>query len=350
MEEYPSGGERMGRFFAYAVGALSIWPSTPGFAHSIKQQLGAYTDNKGMTRQRVGYDINVEAKPPVQSLTAASIDLTVARDRYRQDETESSDYDKKIYGGNLRTNDRVSANLSETWNRLTDTRLVGAYASDGKIRSRTYGAGASTWIHHETVRLSFDVTRTILEQPLYQVLDLDFQEVGNPTVASSAGATVGVRHLATPTTILDYTASHVVTENRPDTNVGAVSVRQFVRPLDGAVHGSVTRAVNRGYVATDTTYGQVDAWIYEVAWLENLWQGARARAGYRYYKEDETTRAYQDETELGTDTASLSFAQDLPKTATNLGVPLTLDASAARFVTNVAVQATAFEFGVTAKF
>ena len=45
-----------------------------------------------------------------------------------------------------------------------------------------------------------------------------------------------MRHLATPTTIVDYTGSYTVMQNRPDEKAGSVAVRQYVPPA-----GSRTR-------------------------------------------------------------------------------------------------------------
>ncbi len=325
----------------------------PSFAHSIKQKAAGYEDTDGHTRQRVAYDMTIDGGAAKSvPLTDSTYSLQIQSDQFQNSEVTNDNYDREVYdGSDFRQTQRATLATTHTWDRLTETRLLAAYATDQKVKSKTWAVGMSQWIWSETIRLAVDLSRTILEQPLYQVLDFDSQEIGNPTIASSTGSTVGVRHLAGPTTILDYTVGYTMTENRPDTKTGTVAIRQFLPPLDGAIHASATRADNRGYVTTESNYGQVDAWFGELAYLQNLWKGGHLRSGFRYYKEDEITRAYEDEKVFGSDTGSLGLSQDLPKGAIdNVAVPLTLEASAARYLTNVGIAATSFEAGVTAKF
>lgn len=335
---------------AVLLAANTVAPAA--LAHTITQKLGSYQDNGGMQRERVAFDATVDGAKNRGALTDSSYSLSLSQDTYQDhDVAEDDAYTKEVYGEGYRVNDAASVSATQTWDRITETRVMGAYSTDRHVKTRSWAAGASEWTRHETVRVGFDLSRTIVEQPFYEILDYDSREVGNPTIASSTGATVSVRHLATSTTIMDYSASHVATDNRPDSNSGTVGVRQFVPPANGAVHVSATRAVNRGYIGTDTSYGQVDAWIVDTAWLQNLWTGARARLGYRYYKEDETTRVYEDEKVFGSDTVSLGFSQEIPKGAVdNLPGPLTVEAAAARYVTNTNVAARSYEVGVAAKF
>ena len=51
---------------------------------------------------------------------------------------------------------------------------------------------------------------------------------------------------------------------------------------------------------------------------------------------------------FGSDTASVGLAQDLDKKTT--GVPMAVEAVAARYLTNTKLAATTFEVGLTAKF
>jgi hypothetical protein len=162
---------------------------------------------------------------------------------------------------------------------------------------------------------------------------------------------IGVRHLATPTTIVDYGLSQVAADNRPHANSGSIGVRQFVPPVEGAVQITGTRSYNRGYVTTDSTYGQVDAWIGEVAWLQTIAPGGKCRVGYRYYREDETTRAFENEQVFGSDTMSVGLSQDVPKEAVDsLPTPVTLELAYARYLTNAGISASSYEFGVSARF
>lgn len=329
----------------------AFWPVAAS-AHSVTQTIGAYNDNNGLQRERVAFDVLVDGGAhALGGMTDSTYAVTVQRDQFHRTNMKDDDFDREIYQTSYNVNDYASVSANQTWDKVTETRVLAAYGSDHKIRSRTWATGASQWLAHETVRVSFDLSRTIVERPLFGVLDFDSVTTAEPTISSQTGATLGVRHLARATTVIDYTVGHTVAENRPPADRGGIAIRQFVPALDGALHASATRALNRGYVASDTTYGQVDSWIGEVAWFQSLWKGALSKIGYRYYREDETTRAYGDELQFGSDTITAGLSQELPKGATSgLSRPLTLELKGARYLTNVRVAAATVELGVTAKF
>jgi hypothetical protein len=320
------------------------------FAHSVKQKAGTYADNQGRERQRMQMDLGFET-PSSGRMSASSLSLSAGRDLYVFGDGDDSARNRELYGENLREQNIFTIAATQTWERVTDTRISATSQNDDKVHARSFSAGASQWYYGETIRVSYDLSRTVVEQPEFRFLDYDSQEVGNPPIVSSVGSTVGVRHLASTTTIMDYTVSRIENENRPATNAATAGVREFLPSANAAIHVNVNRSYNRGYIGNDTTYGQVDAWSFETAWLQTLWLGASGRMAYRYYKEDETTKAYQDEKVFGSDMYSVSFVQHLGKKAVdNLNVPLQLEAGAAKYLTNVGVAANSYEMGLTAKF
>lgn len=320
-------------------------------AHALRQKVAGYRDNQGLSRERLSLNTTVDAGAGKSGLSDSNFQLLLQRDQYRLESMEERKYEEEIYGSSFRVNNTATLGANQTWDKITETRVMGSYQTDGEVRARSFSGGASQWLNHETVRLSFDVSRTIVERPLFAILDFDSETVAEPTLATSTGASVGLRHLATPTTIVDYGTSRVESVGRPASQSGTVAVRQFLPPLRGALHAGALRALNRGYISNDTTYGQVDAVSYDAAYLQNLWRGALARVGYRYYKEDETTRAYADEKVFGSDTISAGLSQELPKGAVDgLSQPLTVEISGARYLTNTGIAATTGELGVTARF
>jgi hypothetical protein len=335
---------------ALAAALILLLASTTAAAHSVKQKAGSYIDNQGRERQRLQMDLVYDGKGS-GSVSSSSLTVSAGRDNYVFSEETDSDYNQLVYGDRTHTQNNVTVSGNLTWDRLTDTRALVSMQSDGKVTARTGSVGASQWLYHETLRVSYDLSRTIVEQPEYKFLDYDSQEVGNPTLVTSVGATVGVRHLASTTTIRDYSVSRIENENRPATNTGTVGVREFFPSVNGALHANVTRAYNRGYIGTDTTYGQVDAWSFETAWLRDFGRGASGRLAYRYYQEDETTRAYEDEKVFGSDMFSLSVVQEITKKMVDsVTVPLQIEAGAAKYLTNVGVAANSYEMGVSARF
>lgn len=331
-----------------AVGLLS--PMSAG-AHTIRQKAGVYRDNNGLERSRVGLDGSLDFSLGGEQLTNTSYTLGVSRDTFKYDDLASNKYQSSVYESDTRTQDAASVAATQTWKKITDTRVVGAYTADARSRSRTLGVGASRWIAGETWQLSFDVSRTKSERPEFEIVDYDSEIVAAPTDATSTGTSFGVRNLSTPTTITIANVTEIRSSDRPVTRIGSLGVRQFVIPANGALHLTGTRAYNRGKLTTENTYGEVDAWQADVAWLQTLWRGASGRIAYRWYREDETTRAYADELVFGSDMVHLGLAQELPKVGVgSREVPLTVEMSGTRYATNSNVNAGSLEFGLSGKF
>ena len=302
-------------------------------------------------RNRVGVDGALDFSTGGQVLTNTTYSLGASRDTYKYDALSTNKYQEKIYESASRRQDSASITATQTWKKITDTRVLGSFSTDGKATTRTAGVGASRWLGGESWQITVDVSRTLVAKPEFELVDYDSQVLTTPTNSTSTGSAFGLRNLTTPTTITLANYTEVRSSDRPITRIGSVGVRQFVIPANGAAHLTVTRAYNRGTLSTETTYGEVDAWQAELSWLQTLWRGATGRIGHRWYKEDETTRAYGDELIFGSDMASLGVAQEL----SNVGVgsrkvPLTVELTGTRYVTNSNVSAGTVEFGLSGKF
>lgn len=324
----------------------SVTPSV--YAHSVKPRFGGYKDNQGLQRQRIGFDGAIELSAGGDWLTNHSYNATMNRDIFRIDDLSENKYQNEVYGSATRTQDTVSLTATQTWKKITDTRVLVNQSTDGKQSSTTAGVGASHWFAGESWQVSLDLSRTKTERPEFAILDYDSEIVSPPTDAASNGTTVGIRNLTTPTTITLASVTEIRATDRPVTRIGTVGVRQYVVPLSGAAHVTATRAYNRGRVTTDTTYGEVDAWQADLAWLQSLWKGATARLAYRWYREDETTRAYGDELVYGSDMVTMGFAQEW--NAERSRTPITAEVSSTRYASNTDVNAGALEFALGARF
>lgn len=343
----------IGVFTIFALGIGLSGLSQSSYAHSMQQRIGGYADNQGLTRQRFGYDFNVEQTSPQVGIPLSSqgVTLTLLRDQYSKTDLLEDEYARRIYQSGYRINQTATLVGSQTWARSTDTRQVLTYVSDGVVTTRTFGAGASHWILHDTVRLGFDISTTHVKEPGFRVLDFDSQEVGDPPLLTSSGTSLGLRHLATPTTIVDYSLQGLWSDNRPPSTSLGVGVRQFIPSVSGAVHGTVTRGLNRGKISTDTTYGEIDAWTFDTAYLQSFGSKTHARIGYRYYREDETTRVYRDEQIFGTDKMVLALLHEIPRgDLENIQFPLLIEVALSRYLTNTQLAARSFEVGVTGRF
>lgn len=333
---------------------LSVLATTAGasvaLAHSVKQKVGGYTDNAGMTRQRIGLDAVIDGSSG-EHMSASAYTLSATRDAYTDQRGGTNAYEKDVYESGHRQNKALTVGATQTWNRIVETHALVSGQSDDKVRASTWSTGFTSWLAHETVRVGVDLSRSVIAQPAYEILDFDSREIGNPTLMSTTGVTLSTRHLATSRTVMDYSVSYLTYDNRPPARTATVAARQFFPGLDGAAFLSAARGVNRGYIDVDTTYGQVDAWQGETGWAQNLWSGALTKLGYRYYREDQTTRAYADREVFGSDTMTLGFSQEFkPSKGGARQVPIVAECAAARYLTNIGVLARSFEAGLTAKF
>lgn len=318
-------------------------------AHSLRVSRGAYRDNAGLTRQRSVAEGEWQAAG-AQATTSfqPSFKLSVMRDEFLHADLAEDDYTREIYGEEAYQQNTVNFAANQIWQQRTETRALVGTSSDGKVRTQSYGIGASRWIYKENLRVALDVSRTMVQQPRFLTLDYDSEQVGTPSRSRATGTTLGLRQLASASTIIDYALTYIHDEFRPPTRIAALQLRQFILPLRGALHTSLTRSYNRGPIATTTSYGQVDAWTAEAAWLQHLWQGAQGRLSYRYYREDETTRAYQDLRVYGADMVACGLVHDLDRDV--LSTPLSIETVASRYWTNTQLAATTVELGLKAKF
>lgn len=340
----------MWKFVTWLIGIVVFFGEGSLYAHSFKQRLTGYEDNDGLSRRRQSYGLGLE-NVNVRQDVRVDATLNYTNDLYRFDDISEDDYQKKIYGDNKKQIHQITTNLNQTWGKLTETRLLYSRQGDGYVDNYSYGIGVSRWVWSESLRFSVDFSRTVVSQPLYQYLDSDVRVVGDPSLLTANGVSLGVRHLASTTTIMDYGYSELYNSNRPKTTTLSVGARQFITELQAAVHGSVAYARNKGKIGLDTTYGEVDAHILDVNFLKSLWQGANARIGYREYKEREIERAFRDIKILASDTVSVGFEQEInPKQWDALPVPVKLEVTAARYANNDGVSAGIVEGGITATF
>jgi len=335
----------LGLYSKLKIGVVGFAITSTAYGQTINQKIGSLSDNEGTSRTRVQLGADSEMPLYHKAMSAAAASVTLTEDKLAFADPEDANLQKITM-----INRSVSASISQTWDRISDTRILTSFSTDGETTARTYGVGASQWYLHETLRFSFDLSRTTIDKLPENYLDYDSQEIFLPSVVTATGGTIGVRHLATPTTIVDYSVSQIVADDRPASFSGSVGAKQFIPKIHAAVHGTLTRSFNKGRIGKNTNYGQVDAWIGETAYLQELWQGALSKIGYRYYREVEITRAYEDKIQLGSDALSLGLSQDID--AKNLGMKdkLTMDVGYSRYQSNTNIRADSYEAGLTTRF
>jgi hypothetical protein len=357
------------------VGIVNFMFTKTADADSIRQQAGFYEDSNGLQRQRLrldgAFDLRANGGGPAtsdslvgalassirRSVSSSTLSLGIERDIYRDSAIQRDDKMTAYYEGGRRVRDGWNLGWNSTFSKLTDMRLLTSAQNDGVVRARNFAAGVSRWIWHESIQLNLDFSRSLVDRPELTIVDADTESISPPPLLTSTGTTLSVKHLALPTTVTNYSATLIVTNERPLRQDYQFGVKHYLKSQKAALHGDVVRSINRGKLENTTIDGQLDAWIFEVAYLQTLMDGAFSRLAWRQYREDEVTRdSYQDELVRGTDLWSLSLLADLKKLA---GLaPVNLELSHSRYRTNpivagtVAKRTTAatYEIGAAAKF
>jgi hypothetical protein len=320
-----------------AVGVvLGILTSDLALAHSFTQSLGGYSDNSGRTGRQVG------VQGALDFAETDAVQFSADRSQTFDPDVVEDQFSRDVYGTGASKVDSFSLSATRTFAKLTDLTLSGSGAFREGGRSTGGGINVSHWFFHETFRAGLDVSRTFVNQPALAFLDYDSELITPKTETTSSAATVTLRHLATPTTITEYALGRVLRTDRPAEARYRVMVRQYVPKIKAAVEGQVERIFNRGTITTENAYGSVDGWIGAASYTQNLSRLNRARFAYRYYREDEETRAYKDHLIRGADSYSLYLSHDFARSR-GAGI----QAGVVRYVANDGLSAAAVDFGVT---
>ena len=319
-----------GRRMSGWCGSLILGLFVPNLALSVTldNTFANYSDNTGLKANHVGLGLTLgddsedDGLHPANPITANSLTITGSRDFYDEgpdaELSEEKIEEQKELGNTIaprnHETDTVALNGSVTINKYTELSANGSYTRDQALKnnSHSYGAGISQWMFSETVRLGISGTRTVSRSSGNNISqDYDLSAVDVPENLTSNQFSASIRHLATRTTVIDYSAGGTKSDNRPYSENYALNIRQFIPWFGGAIHGGIARAVNKGKLKNDTTLGQLDAWQYDIAYLQSLWSGANGKISYRQYRENETTRIDQNEKVFGSDLVGLNLSQEI---------------------------------------
>ena len=338
----------------------------PVYGQSISSKVGTYSDNNGLDRTRYSGSLSLNQSYD-GAISASSFSYSWSKDFYDEqavrDENNSAAPEKRTSSYHELISESISASL--TVDKVNEIRIMGNVSQDPDydVFSRTGGAGIGRWFFHDSLRLSYDFSRTLVAQPAKEFPDFDSELITLPPLVTTNGHVVAVRHLATTTTIMDYTLGLQKPSNRPEGYTAGVSIRQFIPPLEGAIHAGIAYGVDRGKATTESADGEIDARQADIAYLQEMWTGARSKVMYRYYEEHETSRAFADETVFGADFFSLSFSQDITDDLVDsMGdASMAVDLSASQYITNKdnnsadledekKIRADIYELGLSANF
>ena len=110
--------------------------------------------------------------------------------------------------------------------------------------------------------------------------------------------------LETPQGSAGFSGSH-----KPPLSPGSSPSRTIsLATMKMSVELALTRAVNKGSIGLETTYGEVDGSTWETYGNVEFPGVLMARVGYRYYREQEVTRVLREEKLFGSDLVSAGIS------------------------------------------
>jgi hypothetical protein len=109
--------------------------------------------------------------------------------------------------------------------------------------------------------------------------------------------------------------------------------------------------INLGKLNTNMSAGELTGSQFTVSYLQSLWPKAHGRVAYRYAREDEFTRAYEDHLVFGADSYVAALSHELDGVVIGDSErTVLLDVAATRYLHNKEGSATTLELGGSVKF
>ncbi len=329
-----------------AFGLLVLLSPCITNAHIFSQRIASYGENNGdhMSSEKLAATIEL---PTVFSQTASAISLSMEHSLQTFADISDNKYAKEIIQSNQLESISASLSFNQTWNKLTDTRLLMSRNLDKISTYESVAVGMSRWFYKETFQASIDLSQSTLERPYFETINANMETVYQPERVNSSGVNLSLRHLVNPKTVMIYRGGVVSSTDRPDLETYGVELRRFLVSTNGAIHLNIARAINQGEIGFDTSYGQVVGNLAEISYLHILNDEVRFKTGYRYYREDELTREEDRKVITGSDVLSLSLAYDLPKKQMSKAVKkMSINVAAASYLTNQNSSGSLYELGL----
>ena len=314
------------------------------YAHTVRTHASNYSDNQSVKVWRFSLDSTLKYSHTGEWLSGTNYSLFAAQDYMKgtPSPVEENIKEEKKYDRTKTNTFTLSA--GQTWGKLTETRALFSAIDTASSKSRTGSIGVSQWFWHETFQGMIDISRTMVSRETNVYTDVDVVVIEPAPKVNSTGLTLGLKHLASSTTILQYNYTLIHPTDRPDTHTYSLNIKQFLPFWNHAIHVDASRAINRGKITEETTYGEVDAWQWQGSYLISYWEtGLTSKVYYRYYKEDQVTRAYSNELVFGSDTYGLNLAYSALSN-------LIVETGAALYKTNKKTKANIYDAGVQYKF
>ena len=316
-------------------------------AHEVDQRVGSYSSSDGESRVMARFLGRADA--PVFAGGDGVFSLSVSA----QSESVKSDdsYTTKNFEDGRRVERNFGMDGSLIWAKRTEMTVGGSAAGDSVSKTFSARAGLGQWLLGDQLRIGLNASSSKTMRPADSFLDYDSATVNIlPEVSSITGA-INIKAILNPKT--SVSADYVVANSleRPLLHAWSAGIKQYFDACDCAVHGDMGRVINLGKLNTNMSAGELTGSQVSISYLQTLWSKAHGRLAYRYAREDEFTRAYEDHLVFGADSYVAALSQEVPSDLVGGGDrTVLLDLAATRYLHNKAGSASTVEFGGSVKF
>jgi hypothetical protein len=332
----------------FSKAALSVmFAGSSVLAHEVDQRFGRYVSSDGESRVMSRFLGTVEAPPFADGQGSLSLSISA-----QSESIESQDnYTQKNFENARRTDQLLGVDGTFTFAKRSELVVGASQGQDSVTKTNTGKLGFGQWFLGDQLRVGLLGLASKTSRPADSFLDYDSTTINILPQVNSSVANVNVKAILNPKTTVSADYSLAQSTDRPLLRAWAVGVKQYFDACECAVHGDAARVINIGRLNTNMSAGELTGTQFSVAYLQSLWEKAHGRLSYRYAREDEFTRAYEDHLVFGADSYVASLSQEFERVQVAGGERNVLvDVAATRYLHNKAGSATTFEFGGSVKF
>jgi hypothetical protein len=335
---------------AYGLAAFivaSSMASAAVLAHQVDQRFGGYNSSDGESRFMTRFSGRADAPPFAGGDAAFSLSVTAQSETIKSNDS----YTQKNFEDSRRVDRSVGVDGSFTWAKRLEVVLGAASAGDSVSKTTSASIGFGQWFLGDQLRVGVKASASKTNRPADSFLDYDSSTVTIlPDVQSSVGS-VSFKAILNPRSTLSADYSVATSSDRPLLRAWTLSAKQYFDTCDCALHGDFGRVINLGKLNTNMSAGELTGSQFTVSYLQSLWPKAHGRVAYRYAREDEFTRAYEDHLVFGADSYVAALSHELDGVVIGDSErTVLLDVAATRYLHNKEGSATTLELGGSVKF
>lgn len=321
------------------------------FAHELTQRIGGSSMASGESRVMGQLFGRAEAPKLLEGELQASLKMNASVEKFRYRNDTASDYVKENFDGEQKVDRSFGIDGEAVLSKRSEISVGGGLAGDGVTKVQSLRASIGRWLLGDQLRVGANGTVIETRRPPSHFLDFDARTVELKPLVVTRAAGVSLKAIVNPTTILSGDYTQVQSTERPRLYAWSGGVKQFIPQVEGAIHGEVARVINVGDLDTNMSSGELTGLQGTISYLQTLTSRTHGRISYRYAREDEFTRAYEDHLLFGSDSYTAALSHEVTGTAIfGRERPVLYDVAVTRYIDNQGGSATTFETAAGVKF